>query len=263
MADLLEEVSEYHGTDVIRAGAYFHAVLENIHPFSDGNGRTGRTLLNYYLMTHNHPPLIVYDQDKRLYYECLEKYDAEETIAPLTEFLKYETEKTWEKTGTGRKRKPEKRSGGNPVKKNENRIEPSDHPLGQSEPLPQGLFLFAVKGGFKMKKHFKRPLSLLLAILLCIGMLPVSASAADLTGSMSMIDIKGRDHALSSSCPPHSAGTPARNTPCCGSPIPVPARRKPLTAWNWESPHIIRSSISPPPTTLSFPRSRRSSSTPY
>lgn len=98
MAGLLEEVSEYHGTDVIRAGAYFHAVLENIHPFSDGNGRTGRTLLNYYLMTHNHPPLIVYDQDKRLYYECLEKYDAEETIAPLTEFLKYETEKTWEKT---------------------------------------------------------------------------------------------------------------------------------------------------------------------
>ena len=65
---------------------------------TDGNGRTGRTLLNYYLMTHNHPPLIVYDQDKKLYYECLEKYDAEETIAPLTEFLKYETEKTWEKT---------------------------------------------------------------------------------------------------------------------------------------------------------------------
>ena len=32
-----------------------------------------------------------------------------------------------------------------------------------------------------MKKHFKRALSLLLAILLCIGMLPVSASAADLT----------------------------------------------------------------------------------
>ena len=52
-----------------------------------------------------------------------------------------------------------------------------------------------------MKKHFKRALSLLLAILLCIGMLPVSASAADLTGSMSMIDIKSRDHALSSSLP--------------------------------------------------------------
>lgn len=40
----------------------------------------------------------------------------------------------------GRKRKPEKTPGGNPVKKNENRIEPSDHPLGQSEPLPQGAF---------------------------------------------------------------------------------------------------------------------------
>ena len=94
-----------------------------------------------------------------------------------------------------------------------------------------------------MKKHFKRALFLLLAILLCIGMLPVSASAADLTGSMSMIDIKGR--------------TTLEQQPAC--PIRRVRQRKytmlritdsstgatkPLTAWSWESPHIIRSSIS-------------------
>ena len=53
--------------------------------------------MNYYLMTHDHPPLIVYDEDKLIYYECLQKYDEAEEINPLYEFLKYETEKTWEK----------------------------------------------------------------------------------------------------------------------------------------------------------------------
>lgn len=96
--ELLEEINGYAGKEVARAGAYFHAVLEHIHPFADGNGRVGRALLNYYLMIHNHPPLVIYDEDKALYYECLEKYDREETIIPLTEFLKYETEKTWAAT---------------------------------------------------------------------------------------------------------------------------------------------------------------------
>jgi hypothetical protein len=46
-------------------------------------------------MTHNHPPLIVYEKDKSLYYDCLRKYDEDEEIAPLEKFLEYETEKTW------------------------------------------------------------------------------------------------------------------------------------------------------------------------
>ena len=55
--------------------AYLHARFEFIHPFADGNGRVGRTPMNYYLMTHNHPPLIVHDEDKRMYCECLQKCD--------------------------------------------------------------------------------------------------------------------------------------------------------------------------------------------
>lgn len=97
MKSLSEEVNEYNGPDVLKAASYLHAKFEYIHPFADGNGRVGRTLMNYYLMTHNHPPLIVYDEDKRLYYECLQKYDETEELNSLYEFFKYETEKTWEK----------------------------------------------------------------------------------------------------------------------------------------------------------------------
>lgn len=98
LTELINEVNDYKGESILKVSAYLHARFESIHPFADGNGRVGRTLLNYYLMIHNHPPLIVYEEDKQLYYECLEKYDTDEDIDPLTKFLEYEVEKTWNKT---------------------------------------------------------------------------------------------------------------------------------------------------------------------
>lgn len=97
LIELITEVNEYGGSDVLKAATYLHANFEYIHPFADGNGRVGRTLLNYYLMVNNHPPLIVYDDDKRLYDEALQKYDEDEELSPLYEFLKYQVEKTWDK----------------------------------------------------------------------------------------------------------------------------------------------------------------------
>ena len=97
LADLLKELNDYHGNDVLRAAAYLHARLEYIHPFADGNGRVGRTVLNYYLMTHDHPPLIVYDEDKRGYYDALRCYDESEEIEPLVDFFRGQAVKTWAK----------------------------------------------------------------------------------------------------------------------------------------------------------------------
>lgn len=98
LTELIDEVNAYEGKNVLKAAAYFHARFEYIHPFADGNGRVGRTLMNYYFMTHDHPPLIVYAEDKRMYFECLQKYDDTEELDSLYEFLRYETEKTWERT---------------------------------------------------------------------------------------------------------------------------------------------------------------------
>lgn len=96
MEELVEDMNDtIEENNILLTAAYFHAKFENIHPFADGNGRLGRTLLNYFFMIHDYPPLIIYEEDRQLYYECLLKFDTKETIQPLIEFLTYELEKTW------------------------------------------------------------------------------------------------------------------------------------------------------------------------
>lgn len=98
LTELLDELAEYEEKDSLKVAAYFHARFEYIHPFADGNGRLGRTLLNYYLMTHDHPPLIIYEEDKNAYYDALHAYDVAEELEPMAVFLRQQTERTWEKT---------------------------------------------------------------------------------------------------------------------------------------------------------------------
>ena len=95
--ELLEEISGIADKDALTAAAYFHAKFENIHPFADGNGRTGRLAMNYFLVQHNHPPIIIHEEDRRAYYEALEAWDSVQELEPLRDFLRCETEKTWEK----------------------------------------------------------------------------------------------------------------------------------------------------------------------
>ena len=95
LAELIGEVNTLGGKAPLKAGAYFHARFENIHPFADGNGRVGRMLLNYWLLLNNYPPIIIYEEERRTYYDALLAYDEREELDPLTEFLQRETVKTW------------------------------------------------------------------------------------------------------------------------------------------------------------------------
>ena len=60
--------------------AAFHHKFEKVHPFYDGNGRTGRMLLNLILIKNKLPPLIVSNAQRKRYYSALSEADS----APLT-----------------------------------------------------------------------------------------------------------------------------------------------------------------------------------
>lgn len=98
LSEPLEEVNSIGKQSPLKAGAYFHALFENIHPFADGNGRVGRTLINYWLMINDYPSIIIYEEDKRHYYKALQLYDEQESIDPLVAFFEEQTSKTWART---------------------------------------------------------------------------------------------------------------------------------------------------------------------
>jgi len=99
IGELLDDIAstDIGDKDILTAAAYFHAKFENIHPFADGNGRTGRALLNYFLMCNNHPPVTVYDEDRLSYYKALDAFHSGQDIMPLKGFLEQQTVKTWAK----------------------------------------------------------------------------------------------------------------------------------------------------------------------
>lgn len=61
--------------DVFTKIAKYHIEFEQIHPFEDGNGRTGRLIINYELIKNNLPPVVINKEDRVRYFEFLRNND--------------------------------------------------------------------------------------------------------------------------------------------------------------------------------------------
>ena len=70
--------------DIFTKIARYHIEFEKIHPFEDGNGRTGRLLLNYELLKNDIPPVVISKEERVKYFEFLKNNDS----TGLAEWLK-------------------------------------------------------------------------------------------------------------------------------------------------------------------------------
>lgn len=70
--------------------AEFHARYESIHPFQDGNGRTGRILLFRECLKHEIVPFVIEDVNRNEYLEALKAYREDNELAKLIELFKKE-----------------------------------------------------------------------------------------------------------------------------------------------------------------------------
>lgn len=84
-------ITWYHAQKVdIAVLAEFHARYESIHPFQDGNGRTGRLIIFRECLKNNRIPVVIEDLNRNEYLESLKEYREEKSAAKLIELFKKE-----------------------------------------------------------------------------------------------------------------------------------------------------------------------------
>ena len=88
MVDLLHANENRKSTmTTVERIAYFHLEFEGIHPFIDGNGRTGRLILNLELIRAGFPPINVKFEDRKRYYEAFDSFYRDGNASAMIELI--------------------------------------------------------------------------------------------------------------------------------------------------------------------------------
>ena len=73
----------------------FHLRYEGIHPFLDGNGRTGRMLMNKILMSNGYFPVIIHSENSTAYYNSISKGLGDGNKRAYYQFMLKQTRRTY------------------------------------------------------------------------------------------------------------------------------------------------------------------------
>jgi Fic family protein len=79
----------------LKIALYFHLKYEGIHPFLDGNGRTGRMIMNKILMTNGYFPIVIYSSNSTAYYNAIAKGLTQRNKRPYYQFMLEQAKKTY------------------------------------------------------------------------------------------------------------------------------------------------------------------------
>ena len=71
----------------IELAVWTHAEFVRIHPFVDGNGRTGRLIMNYQLLKSGYLPVSIAKENRLDYYNALEQYAAGGNLTVFSDFI--------------------------------------------------------------------------------------------------------------------------------------------------------------------------------
>ena len=83
----VNEFDKLPNKNVLETAAYIHCEIIKIHPFEDGNGRTARAMMNYYLLRNDCIPIIIWYKARNEYLKCNEKYFKYNDISYYVKFL--------------------------------------------------------------------------------------------------------------------------------------------------------------------------------
>lgn len=86
--ELLEDYKNWAETmHIVERVALFHLRFESIHPFIDGNGRTGRLLMNLQLIREGLPAVNIKYSDRRSYYDAFDEYARTGSADAMTKLI--------------------------------------------------------------------------------------------------------------------------------------------------------------------------------
>ncbi len=87
MRRFVQQLKKSSSEDFFLHVAKTHAEFEQIHPFSDGNGRVGRLIMQAQALLHGFPPVLVRQEKKQAYYTYLERAQIQEQYHFLEAFF--------------------------------------------------------------------------------------------------------------------------------------------------------------------------------
>ncbi len=86
MKQIIDRINE-KSEDTLKQISMIHSQFEQVHPFSDGNGRIGRLIISATLLIENIPPAIIHQEEKKLYYTYLNKAQKDNDTSLLEDYL--------------------------------------------------------------------------------------------------------------------------------------------------------------------------------